>query len=373
VKLTYNDRAHSYHLDGKRCKSISAVAKIPDDTFSLDSWRKRQILIGVGIRPELAEQAAAHHDDREILDRIGEEAMSAAKSHQAAARGMAAHRITERIDLAEMIIDSPQARAVKAAWERALAIAGLEIVPDLIERIVVYPDRNIAGRFDRFARRKDDGRIVPLDIKTGQSAIKYPHATVVQLALYANAPLMAGPISRDGGTTEQFEPLPDIDRSIGYVVHMPDDEQVNVVGVDLEAGWRAAQTCFDVLDWRASKDLLLPVTEIPVDSDTRSEGTKTHDRMVYGEDYQPPKPVAGAFDVLTRTDWIRYRLNEIAKLGPDAKELAARYWPANTPYRPPWTDDQIDLLDQALQQVEKEHEAPFPVSDPTKQRERQPL
>lgn len=338
VKLSYDDRTHAYWLDGKRCKSISSVAKIPDDTYSLDQWRKRQLLIGVALLPELAERAAAHFDDRDHLDRMAEEAMAAAKSHTAAARGTAVHRITERIDLNELIIDTPQAQAVRAAWSKALEIAGLEIVPELVERIVVYPEWRIAGRFDRLARRKGDGKLCVLDVKTGSSAVKYPHSVAVQLALYANAPLMAAPLPREGGKTEVFEPLPDVDTSVGYVVHMPNDEEVDVVGVDLEQGWKGAQTCFAVLDWRNSRELLIPVTEVPVTD---------------------PEPA-------DRAGWITGRLAAIAERGPEAKQLAARAWPAGIGPKPPWRDEQIDQLDQALAQVEARIEAPFAEPDPVR-------
>jgi len=330
VKLSYTDSTHAYYLDGKRCKSISAVAKIPDDSFSLDAWRKRQILIGVATQPSLVEQAAAHFDDRKQLDRIAEEAMQAARSHDAANRGTAAHRITERVDLNELILDSPQARAVAAAWTRALEIAGLEVVPELVERIVVYPDRLIAGRFDRFFRRKTDGRIVAGDLKTGVNAVKYPHACAVQLWLYANAPLMAGPVPRAGGTTTRFEPLPDMDRTVGYVIHMPTDNEVDVLGVDLTAAEAGVECCFKVLEWRKTESLMIPVTEIPVD----------------------------------RAEWITGRLGEIAKLGAEAKAMVALTWPPGVTVKPPWSSDEIDQLDKVLADIEGVYEMPFGETDP---------
>jgi hypothetical protein len=342
MKLTYNDAAHTYTLDGKRCKSVTAVAKIPDDTYALDNWRKRQVLLGVALQPALVERAAAHHDDKDQLNRIAEEALTAAKSHEAAARGTAAHRIAERVDLDELIIDTPQAQVVRAAWDRALQIAGLEIVPDFVERIVVYPDQRIAGRFDRFARRKADKRLVVVDLKTGTNAVKYPHSMAVQLALYANAPLMAGPIPRDGGSTDQFHRLPDnLDRTVGYVIHMPADGQVDVVAIDLNKGWDAAQLCFQVLDWRARKDLVIPVAEVLLEAPQR-------------------------------TEWIRERLAEIASHGPQARDLTAWAWPETVPARPPWTDQQIDTLDLALQLVETRVEATFEPSDPSIHTTKQP-
>jgi hypothetical protein len=341
MKLSYNDAQHAYWLDGVRCKSVTTVAKIPDDTYSLDQWRKRQILVGVALRPQLVERAAAHFDDRDIIDRLAEEALEAAKSHDAANRGTAAHRIAERVDLGQTIIDTPQARAVQAAWERALMLAGLEIVPELVERIVVYPERRIAGRFDRMVRRKIDGRLCVLDLKTGMNAVKYPHSMAIQLALYANAPLIAGPL--DGrGQTEKFDRPPDIDRTVGYVIHMVHqydddgtvaDQQVDVVGVDLEQGWKAAQLCFDTIDWRSRKDLILPIAEIKLESPDR-------------------------------TEWIQGRLKALSG-SRQARDIVTGSWPPQVPYRPPWTDGQIDLIDGVLAAAERLTEAFFPPADPT--------
>src|SRR5262245_47535975 len=249
MKLRYDDQHHSYWLDGRRCKSVTTVAKIPDDTYSLDQWRKRQVAIGMAVSPPLVERAAAHYDDRDQLDRIAEEAMVAAKAHEAAGRGTAAHRITERIDLGQDIVDTPLARAVQAAWTRALDDAGLDVVTQFVERIVIYPERFIAGRFDRWCRRRSDSRLFVVDLKTGDNAVKYPHSIAVQLALYANAPFLAGPIPNGGGTTQLFSPLPDeLDRQVGYVVHMPTEAQAEVVEIDIAAGWDIVnQAVFPIL------------------------------------------------------------------------------------------------------------------------------
>jgi hypothetical protein len=374
MKLRYDDRTHSYWIDGKRCKSISAVAKIPDDTWALDAWKKRQVLIGAALDPGLIERAAAHFDDKDQMNQIAEQAMNTAKSHQAAARGTAAHRITERVDLQELIIDTPQARAVQQAWTRALDLAGLEILPEFIERIVVYPDLRIAGRFDRFARRIADNAIVGVDLKTGTSALKYPHAVAVQLALYVNAPLMAVGIPRDGGSTEQFEPLPEMDTTIGYVIHMPTDGEVNVVAIDLNEALAGMQACFNVLSWRQRTGFVHPVVEVPVASDElqqRREHIRTTpiDRDLSGV---PVMHVDDNGEIISgpwihehvpkdRNQWITDRLHILAKTG--AKQLVANSWPPGVPPRGPWNVEQIAWLDRALTAVEAAVEAPF-TADP---------
>ena len=50
----------------------------------------------MAINPGLVERAAAHFDDRDPMDEIAEEALVAAKAHDAAGRGTAIHRVAER-------------------------------------------------------------------------------------------------------------------------------------------------------------------------------------------------------------------------------------------------------------------------------------
>src|SRR5918995_2258557 len=187
VKKKPADRQHAYWLNDRRCKSITTVAKIPDNTYALEQWRKRMVALGMAMSPPLVEQAAAHFDDRDRLDQIAEAAMRVAKAHEAGERGTALHRIAERVDLDLDWIETPTSLKLRADWLAALEHAELEIVPELVERIVVYPEHMLCGRFDRICRRKN-GSLVMVDLKTGEQAIKYPHTMAIQLGLYAYAP-----------------------------------------------------------------------------------------------------------------------------------------------------------------------------------------
>jgi hypothetical protein len=70
MKLKYSAKAHGYWLDGKRCKSPSAIAKVPDDSSALDKWRRRQTAIGLAMRPELLTEVAASIEDKLAIDAI---------------------------------------------------------------------------------------------------------------------------------------------------------------------------------------------------------------------------------------------------------------------------------------------------------------
>jgi len=264
--LKYNDKVHGYWLDGKRCKGVSSLAKIPDDNYSLDQWRKRMVAIGVANNLDLSMEImeAEVNGDQSLLNELCEQAMTEAGAHEAALAGTAAHDRTEKHDTGQAVEETYELHL--ARWRALLDYAGLDIEPDLAERCIIYPERKICGRFDRLARRRSDGRLTCIDLKTGKNAVKYPHATAVQLALYARAPLMAGELTDTSklepdhedyyfeGFTETFTPLPDdLDRQVGYMLHLPDSGEDRIYAISLGHGWQVAnEVVFPTLAWRAT-------------------------------------------------------------------------------------------------------------------------
>lgn len=339
MKIKYNDKWHSYYFTddegkNKRCKSVTTLAKIPDNTFNLEKWAKRMVAYGVTITPSLVESIAAHHDDKKAMDDLCEEAMKAAKAHERAAIGTAMHRITERIDFGETLIDTPLSRAVQEAWGRALRSANLEIMPEYIERMVVYPDLWIAGRFDRFVKNKSTHKIHCLDLKSGERAVEYPHSIACQMALYVNAPWMAAPIPGSGGETETFEAMPKrLDKKVGYIVHMSPEGDVAVHEVDIEAGWDVVKNViFPTLAWRDRKDLTKLVAEQAIQLGPASE---------------------------ERLAWIRGRLAVFGMCEQPVKEAVAARWPVGVTPKADWTDSEVDTLSQVFDSVERDYGTVF--------------
>lgn len=332
VKLSFNSKQHAYWLtpdgDGakaRRAKGVTTIAKIPDDQYAITQWLKRGVAAGMGLNPALVERAAAHHDDRDELDGIAEEALTAARAHEAAGRGTAAHRIAERIDLEQMVVDTPLARQVAAAWAKALDGAGLEVVPEYVERVVVFPDMPLCGTFDRIFRRKFDGQLVIGDIKTGARALQYPHAIAIQLAAYANAPLLAGKLD-NRGVTESFTPMPAVNKRRGYVIAMPDDANVQVKTVDIEAGWEAFQKIVSpTLEWRARRDLVHDIEQVTI---------------------------------TPYTDNIKGRLG-VLKLVDGGRDYVASHWPVDTPFKPPWDEVQGRAILDSIERAEQALGVPF--------------
>jgi len=251
LKLKYNDKAHGYWLDGKRTKSVTAITSLPEDKTFLDRWNMRQVVIGLARQPALLD--GFDEDDKRTHSSIIDAANDVAGTWDSASYGTAVHDITERGDRGEQLdaVDS----ITYGRWLTLLGAAGLTIDPELIEGVIVHTEERICGRFDRFAVRDADGAHVVVDLKTGSNVADYPHSMCVQLAMYANADLRCDIGPSGDGETEEFFPLPaDLDRTEGFIVHMPQDGEPGVYAVNIRLGWACAQQIiFPALRWRAMK------------------------------------------------------------------------------------------------------------------------
>jgi RecB family exonuclease len=253
-KLTYDDTTHAYYLNGRRCKSVSTVAKVPTDTYTLEKWSQRMVAIGLATDPQLIENVAAHIDNRDRLDEIVEQAKRAAKAHQAADRGTQMHRVLELVLLGQDDkLLTAQQRADAEVLKRTLDRYKLTPHQDMAEQFVIWPQHTIAGRFDAILEQPD-GTLILTDLKSGPNAVTYPQSVSIQLALYARAPMMSSGIhtAGDRATITDWRELPErLDRLNGYVLLVtPDDTVGTLHRIDIEHGWAAAQLALQVVDWR---------------------------------------------------------------------------------------------------------------------------
>lgn len=353
-KLTYNDEQHAYWITpGGRCKSVTKVAKLLDDGYGLEQWKCRQVAIGLAAcGGSILDEVAAHFDDRDALNAIVDKALVHAKSHQAAARGTAMHRATERADLNEAVLATPLIAATIEAWRAALDDAGLDVLSEYVECIVVYPEHKVAGRLDRIVRRRSDGRLFVLDLKSGANAIKYPHSIAVQLALYAHAPL-ACRIPAASGTTTEFFTLPgELDRETALVVHMPSPDQCSILPIDISAGWQIAHSAaLPALRWHKRTDLVGPPLYESTTGTAHASSTAAPDADV---------PASGGR--LTRREQVIERLRALKALDERWPTWVAQRWPEGVPSLTSRTllgPKDWSAIDAVLSAAEAEAQAPF--------------
>lgn len=266
----------------------TTLAKCLADTSNLDRWKQRMVATGIAKRPELVGLVAASLGDKAALDNVCEAALSAAGAGSRAETGTQLHTATEFADKGEQLPDDALIHlADVATYLATMARAGIHLPPEWIERVVVNPVVNVAGTFDRIARLGREmtvqlpgrppitlppGTHVIADLKTGRE-LSYSWGDIaIQLAIYANAPIMwrGSEVRRDrfgryllpdaAEHPEEFEPVPDVRLDVGLVMHLPAGERrCALFWVDLESGWTAAQVAASVKVWRGRRDLIDPI------------------------------------------------------------------------------------------------------------------
>lgn len=326
MKLKYSAKAHGYWLNGKRCKSPSAIAKVPDDSSALDFWRRRQTAIGLALQPHLLTAVAANADDNKALDAICEEAMTAAGASSGRDYGTAVHKITDLLDGGVFVLETPEVVAIRETWRNLLDAHDLEVVAS--EQVIVHPDLMVAGRFDRIVRHRASGRLFILDTKTGKSAADFLQAHAVQLWLYASAPLCAdGPAGDADFEVSDFVPMHRVDQSTALVAHLPMEGEASIIGVDIAAG----RECFERVirptwAWRSRSDLRV-------------------------DDWQTPPLATNLLD----------RLRAIAAMSPDVAQRVREVWPSGCPKLSEGghTAEQLAQIQQIVEQAEALISAPF--------------
>jgi hypothetical protein len=233
----------------------TTFAKSIADTYALSQWQQRMVAKGIAERMDLR-LAAATLDvraDKDALNDVVEQAKEAAAAKSAARVGSAVHAFTERADRNETVDAQEYAPHVNA-YSSALTTFGIQVLPGMIERIVVWNRYAIAGTFDRLATWQ--GLPVVLDLKTGRDLQYGWNEIAIQLAVYAHADGVWNP------ETWQWEPMPPVSREKALVVHLPvldgsveTGAKAHLYEVDLRPAIDACRLCWEVREWRKTRGL----------------------------------------------------------------------------------------------------------------------
>lgn len=269
MKLVYHDNKHSYYLDGKRCKGVTTVAKIPTDTWNLERYSERNVAIGMTLEPKLIEDVACHIENKDRLNTIVDDAKRAAKSLHKADRGTQMHRVLELILLGQEIkLLTDQQRRDAEVLKRTLDRYKLTPHMNLTEQFVCWPQHLVAGRFDAVLERPD-GALWLVDLKSGPNAIAYPQSTACQLALYARAPHVSvdAPAFGDRQTIENWRTMPEkLDYKWARVLLCEPDATVGTMHrIDIEHGWAGARKALELVNWRKADNTDIVMDEIAED------------------------------------------------------------------------------------------------------------
>jgi hypothetical protein len=235
----------------------TTFAKVISDTYHLQRWACRMVAKGVSMRQDLYLLAAsAAADDKETLDKVAEAAQEAASSSRGANTGSALHSFTERLDRGEQVAAPPPWDQDLRAYHRTMHEAGITVLPEYIERIVVVKQYHVAGTFDRIVGLPD-GRLVIADVKTQKDFYSWTEIGI-QLALYAHADAVWN------GITDEYEPMPEVDQNVALVMHVPAGKgECTLYEVDIATGWADTKLCTAVRQARSRKGQAKPLMPQP--------------------------------------------------------------------------------------------------------------
>ena len=237
----------------------TTMAKAISDEYNLTQWKRRTIVEGLKLAPELLDQIDLMDDPRDVrkqIELVADEAHSATGADVARDRGTQLHYFTEAYDVGALTIAQipDEYRNEIQAYAETMAAAGITIPPEMVERIYInLAAGRIAGTADRGYVILPNGRRIVADVKTGKDLSYSWPEICMQLAIYANAEAI---VEYDAQGFPTISPAPEVDKTIGLVMHLPVDQgKCTLHLIDLSAGWAAVELASEVREYRSRRNL----------------------------------------------------------------------------------------------------------------------
>lgn len=234
---------------------VSTIAKVGSDETLLQDRAERLIVAGLGANAELNAQAmaaAAMPEDtnaeakkkKAALRRVAALAFEAAGGNEKRDRGTAFHELTDAINRGQDVTIPEELQPEIEAYYNALEEHHLQVIPELMERVVLCP-YDTGGAFDNIMRRwnpdAESYELVIVDLKTGSTLEFSWLSFLIQLWMYANAYFMyvvdavdtddKGKVTAVRGHIEEL-PL-ELRRDKAILIRCPLDGSAEVLELDL--------------------------------------------------------------------------------------------------------------------------------------------
>jgi hypothetical protein len=244
---------------------VTTVSGTMENGYGLAIWRRRTVVRGMGLRPDLMARAgAADPEDPsydKLLDSIEAAAYEAGGGSAGSNLGSAQHSVFERYFGKGEPIESiaeyfhPDIRAVEAE----LARKKIKIIPEYRERVVYCSVFDRGGKIDAIGEL-DDGTWAVVDWKTERDPIAYPDGKTIQLGYYVNSEYMMD------YSTQRYAPMPAVRRDFAIVVWCrPGSGEAKALAVPVDLGWVGARVAEHNRAWKQQKIVIseyLPGTGI---------------------------------------------------------------------------------------------------------------
>jgi hypothetical protein len=261
--------------DGKKPEGYTratTVAKALDDTSNLMAWGRRMTALGLAARPDLlALVQTTDNTDKKALDRLCESASEAGGATARRDLGTALHKMFEESCVTPGYEPPATYAADILAIHQALRAAGLQVVDECSELMVVIDRHKIAGMADLIVERISDGQLFIADLKTGSSVEWGALGWAIQLSIYANADAIYIQGTAADGSEDLRAPMPVVNKDEAIIIHCePESGSCDLHTLDIKRGFEALEVAIGVREWRKKRKLLIPFKsaggEVPVEA-----------------------------------------------------------------------------------------------------------
>jgi len=250
-------------LKGKKPVGYSratTIAKALDDTSNLAAWGKRMTALGLAVRPDLlAMVQTTDAADKKALDRLCESASEAGGATARRDLGTALHKMFEQSCVTPGYKPPATYAADITAIHQTLREAGLQVVDECSELMVVIDKHQVAGMADLIVERISDGELFIADLKTGSSVAYGALGWAIQLSIYANADNVYIQGAAVDGSEDLRAPMPAVNKQQAFIIHCePESGSCTLHALNIERGFEALECAMEVREWRKARKLLVP-------------------------------------------------------------------------------------------------------------------
>jgi hypothetical protein len=238
----------------------TTIAKALDDTSNLAAWGKRMTALGLAVRPDLlAMVQTTDAADKKALDRLCESASEAGGATARRDLGTALHKMFEQSCVTPGYKPPATYAADITAIHTTLREAGLQVVDECSELMVVIDKHQIAGMADLIVERISDGELFIADLKTGSSVQYGALGWAIQLSIYANADNIYIQGAAVDGSEDLRAPMPAVNKAQAFIIHCePESGSCDLHTLNIERGFQALECAMEVREWRKARQLLVP-------------------------------------------------------------------------------------------------------------------
>lgn len=225
-----------------------------DGSYGVMTWRKYRAAWGVAQRDELiAQLRAVDRDDKATIREVCAKAELIAGTESASDFGTAAHNILQRVDEGLSIEEVHEYwRPLVLNYQEALRIAGIEVIPQYVERTCRFARYDVAGKPDNIYRLHD-GSLAIGDKKTTADIERAEKAIASQLAVYANCEHMMN------YETGRYEDMPLVRKDFALIILIStEDFTVTIERIDIQYGLARTRLMVELHESNKAKHIRHP-------------------------------------------------------------------------------------------------------------------